>query len=581
MKEKKTDAFSLFEQGSDYNRIIDYYRTIETNEQFAFGNQWEGVQAKGLPTPQFNQFKRIINYMIAFLCSTPYKIQYKAKNITKDEEEDQIKETINMLNLVTESRWEEDKIDVLIKDAITNAAITGDMCAYVYWDPTVDTGQKSVKTKLGEVKPMGEYVTEILDGVNVMFGNQNDTRVNFNGKAFQPYILVVGRDTVSRLKAEAKRNGLNDKEIEQIKSDKDVYEQAGILGKHELQANDELSGKATYIIKFWFCEKTGTVKFNKSTRTVIIQEDTDTKMKIYPIAWSNWDSRKNCYHGQALITNCIENQRYINKQMAIMMIYYMRIANPKILFDRTRIQSWNNSVSEAIAVDGDPNNLVKILQTANMPNGISELVKQAIDMTIQSLGANEVLLGNVRPDNAQAIIQVTQQASIPLLNQKINVMDFIEQLAQIWVEFIKTKYAEVDRVITVKENGQEVAKNFSAANILDKIIKPKIEVGPSTWWNETKAVETLDNLYNSGVLDVLQYLERMPDGYIPDKNKVIEDYKAKFGIENKTKEQQYQALAELFDSLPQNEQKRLQAMGPQKMEEQLMMMLEGNTQVPL
>lgn len=577
MKEKITDAFELYEHGKEYNIQIDYYNTCETNERFAFGDQWAGVDSRGLPTPQFNQFKRIINYMIAYLCSSPYKINYSLQNVAKDNPKyDEIKNTINNLNKIIESKWENDKIDILIKNALLNAVTSGDMCSYVYWDSEVDTGQQDISG----VKLMGDYVTELLDGVNVMLGNPNDLRINVNGKAYQPYILVVGRDTVLRLKNEAKKNKVGEKEIQKIVGDIDYNEQTGEFAKYELQHKSDLTSKATFITMFWFDESTKTVKFKKCTKTATIQNETDTKMKIYPIAFSNWDSRKNSYHGQALITNCIENQKFINKQMAMMMIYYIRMANPKIIYDSNRLNGWNNSISEAIAADGDPNNIVKIVQTPNMPNGISELIRQSIDMTIQSLGANEVLLGNVRPDNAQAIIQVTQQASIPLLNQKMNLMDFIEQLANIWLEFIKTKYSTIDRTVTVEDKEDNVI-TFNAKNIIDKIIKLKVEVGPSNWWNETKAVETLDNLYKSGVLDVLQYLERMPDGYIPDKEKVIEDYRRKFGMEQQTKDQQYTALAELFDSLPKNEQKRLQAMGPEKMEDELQMMLKGTTQVPI
>lgn len=578
MKEKITESFELYEQGKEYNIKIDYYNTCETNERFAFGDQWAGVESKGLPTPQFNQFKRIINYMVAYLCSSPYKINYSMQNIPKDNPNyESIKETISNMNKIVEAKWETDKIDMLIKNALLNSVTSGDMCSYTYWDSEVDTGQQEVSG----VKPMGDYVTELLDGVNVMLGNTSDVRINVNGRAYQPYILIIGRDTVARLKAEGKKNGINAKELEKIVGDSELEYKAGELSKQEQSNRSDLTAKTTYIVKFWYDEETKTVKFNKSTKTVEIQKETDTKMKIYPVAFSNWDSRKNCYHGQALITNCIENQKYINKQMAMMMIYYMRMANPKIIYDSNRLNGWNNSISEAIAADGDPNNIVKILQTPNMPNGISELVRQAIDMTVQSLGANEVLLGNVKPDNAQAIIQVTQQASIPLLNQKLNLMDFIEQMAIIWLEFIRTKYGNVDRIATVSDGDEEDVVKFNAGTIMDTIIRPKIEVGPSNWWNETKAVETLDNLYKSGVLDVLQYLERMPDGYIPDKDKVIEDYRKKFGMEQQTKEQQYTALAELYDGLPPNEQKRLQAMGPEKMEEELLMMLQGNTQVPV
>ena len=46
---------------------------------------------------------------------------------------------------------------------------------------------------------------ELVDGLNVMFGNPNDRCVES-----QPYILIVGRDTVENLREEAERNRVKD-----------------------------------------------------------------------------------------------------------------------------------------------------------------------------------------------------------------------------------------------------------------------------------------------------------------------------------------------------------------------------------
>ena len=45
---------------------------------------------------------------------------------------------------------------------------------------------------------------ELVDGINVMFGNPNSADVES-----QPYILVIGRDTVASLKWEAERYSKN------------------------------------------------------------------------------------------------------------------------------------------------------------------------------------------------------------------------------------------------------------------------------------------------------------------------------------------------------------------------------------
>jgi hypothetical protein len=50
------------------------------------------------------------------------------------------------------------------------------------------------------------------------------------------------------------------------------------------------------------------------------------------------------------------------------------------------------------------------------------------------------------------------------------------------------------------------------------------------------AVETLESLRREGVIDAVQYLERMPDRLIPGKAELIAELKAKLGSNETEKE---------------------------------------------
>ena len=50
-------AWALYEQGLAFNASINHNETVRVNENFYIGRQWEGVEANGLPTPQFNFLK--------------------------------------------------------------------------------------------------------------------------------------------------------------------------------------------------------------------------------------------------------------------------------------------------------------------------------------------------------------------------------------------------------------------------------------------------------------------------------------------------------------------------------------------
>ena len=59
-------GYALYEKGMAFNNSIKLNETIRVNENFYIGKQWEGVQANGLPTPQFNFLKRVTPYLSPF-----------------------------------------------------------------------------------------------------------------------------------------------------------------------------------------------------------------------------------------------------------------------------------------------------------------------------------------------------------------------------------------------------------------------------------------------------------------------------------------------------------------------------------
>jgi hypothetical protein len=51
----------------------------------------------------------------------------------------------------------------------------------------------------------------------------------------------------------------------------------------------------------------------------------------------------------------------------------------------------------------------------------------------------------------------------------------------------------------------------------------KLDVGASSYYSEIAAMQTMDNLLASGQIDIVQYLERIPDSYMPAKRALIEE----------------------------------------------------------
>jgi len=425
MKQNITEDFQLYENGKSYNQRLDppYYETIDINERFYAGDQWRGVDAKGLPTPVFNIFKRIINYYVSSVMAQRPSIQYSSDDVDGDPI---VAAHADIMNAVQKRVFENNKMDTLLRESLFDAALSGDACMYAWFDTEIDSGNK--------VK--GDIVWEQVDGVNTFFGNPNDSRVNFMGRPIQPYILLSFREDVEALKEEAKKNGIPQKEIDNIASDLDYQYEAGDRGKVELD-NINNTGKARVVLKFFPKTVDGkkTIYCRKSTRSATIKKEWDTKMPIYPIAWMNWDKRKNSYHGQAPGTGLVPNQIYVNKQFAAVQIYTMRMAFPKLIYDKSRMAPPSNRVGEAIGIDtasgGSVFDVASYLNPGQMPNQVMGVIDSVFNYTKETMGATDAVMGDVNPENTSAIIATIQQSVVPLENIKARLYQFVEDIGNI------------------------------------------------------------------------------------------------------------------------------------------------------
>jgi hypothetical protein len=58
----------------------------------------------------------------------------------------------------------------------------------------------------------------------------------------------------------------------------------------------------------------------------------------------------------------------------------------------------------------------------------------------------------------------------------------------------------------------------------------KLDVGGSAYWSEIAQMQTLDNLLMNGQIDIVDYLERVPNGYIINQQELIDKMKQKMGV---------------------------------------------------
>lgn len=559
---EQTTEWQQYLDGQNYNSRLGLYETNDKNERFYAGSQWFGVQANGLPTPVFNIFKRIINYFIATIMSQDISMQFIPENVGDDpetEEEIEIAEASKTITEYSDTLFEKNKMLAKLRQCLLDAALTGDAAVYNYWDASIDTMQDI----------MGDISIELIDSINVMFGNPNERRVNDNGKPIQPYILLVFRQLVSDLKDEAKANGIPQDKINLITADNDTEYQSGDRAKIELDQTNSVVGKTTAILKLW--RKGGKIYAKKSTKHTEIRKEWDTGLTRYPVAWMNWDARKNSYHGQAVGTGLVPNQIYINKMFAMAMMSQMHTAFPKLIYNKDLIAGVNNQVGASIGIEGgmdiNVNNAAAYLQAGNMSEQVFKLIDTAIQYTKDMLGATDAALGDVKPDNKGAIIAVQQASGIPLESIKQNLYQFVEDIGYNMLDMMAAKYGK--RKIDVVVMGKRVIKEFDFSILKKMKFRIKIEVGASSYWSEIAAMQTLDNLLGADRITFLQYLDRLPPGQIPKTQELIEEIK----MQDQKQQFIYEQMARFMESLPPEVQQQLQSLPPEEMESQLMEMM--------
>ena len=299
-------------------------------------------------------------------------------------------------------------------------------------------------------------------------------------------------------------------------------------------------GKVTTLLKLWKDGKTGTVWCVKTVQGAVVRRAWDTGQTLYPLVWMSWDRVPNCYHGQAAVTGLIPNQIFVNKMFAMTMISLMTTAYPKVIYDKTRIARWDSGVGKAIGVNlgsGSIGDVAKTIDPAVISPQVSQFIELAISLTKEFMGATDAALGNVKPDNTSAILALQKASQVPMELTKQDLYQCIEDLGCIWLDLMQVYYGQryMELPLTGQEKraleelglpAQETAVQLFDFGELDRAaLSLKLDVGGSAYWSEISQMNTLDNLLTQGCISVVDYLERVPNGYISNQQELIETLK--------------------------------------------------------
>ncbi len=543
----RTEPKHIFEEykaGNNYKDGLGKRGIAEqgkVNERFFIGDQWHGAKCgNNRPLVRRNIIKRIGEFKMSSITAAPLAVNYTADGIPdigleqeKQAITDELNEGTALQGEVTNAEIatvmqclseyfkitaERVKLDTLKEQALRNCYISGTGLLYTYWDSQIKTGLYADAAKK---KPItGDIACEVLEIENVVFGEPNNDNIQS-----QPYIIIARRRNYAEVVREAKQNRVPAEKIADIKPDNaDYLSEQGERGEQEPTDSKRVT-TMTKFYKKWNENGTFDIMCTEVTEKVVIREPFNIGIQHYPIALMPWERRRSCIYGESEITHLIPNQIAINRCLTAAVWGVISTGMPITVVNGDIVTGpITNDPGQMIRISGEydaVNGAIKHIEPPTINPQYFKSVDEMITGSLNDSGANDAALGNLKPDNASAIIQMREAALQPMQMYMNRFYDFIEQLARIWADFWINLYGH--RMLrTVSKEGTNYIP-FDGNRYKNLVITARIDVGASTLWSEAVVISTLDNLLERQMISFEQYLDRLPSGIIPDVTGLKED----------------------------------------------------------
>ena len=522
---RETQIWSLYEKGRNYHRMMGIYTDTDRNHRFYNGNQWDGVKLGGIEPIQKNFIKPIVKYKNAVIHDNLYAAVYSSENFENAEFYKASERYCNILNRYARRIWERDQMDFKGRRVTKDAAVNGEGIIYVYYD----TGKKVPRN-------------EIVDKSDIYYGNENDDNIQE-----QPYILIRKRMPVLKAREYAVSLGMSPEQVEHIIGDNDTFEEAGEAAKYEVD------NMVTIVYKMY--KEDGTVHISCATRWVVLQEDNDTGLTLYPVAHMNWEEKKGSARGEGEVKYLIPTQIEVNRTEMRRVLTVKEQAYPKKVADTTKIINPNelNTVGGTIKVAGqtvdDVRKVVGTLPPAQMSPDVKVLQDDLIQMTRELAGAGEIATGQINPENAsgRAILAVQQASQAPVTEQKDNYKTFLEDLARIYMDYLiaySPDGAKLEEEIPDPQTGKKAVQIIVVPQTVLKSLQAevKVEITPKGPFDKFAQEQTVENLLTGGYLTGQRVGELKVYGELLDDDSVMQKAKIEKAVELIEKEQKRIAM---------------------------------------
>lgn len=507
---KVTDEWTLFEKGKSFMRRMNMFTDTDKNYRMYSGNQWEGAKIEGIEQAQYNFIETIINYKVSTINQNLWGINYSSENFENRDFRKTAEETCKLLNKKAGKVWEKDQMDYKVREISEDSAVNDEGVMYVNYD--IDTQ---------------EPLNEIINKTDIQYGNENSSDIQS-----QPYIIISQRKSVIEIQNLARKEGVSEEQIKNIKGDSDYFEEAGESAKYEKD------NKCTLITKMW--KEEGKVKFVKSTKYVVVKKESNSGLSLYPVAHYPWKTKKGSARGEGEVRYLIPNQLELNKTLARMLLSVKQNAYPTKVVAIDKISNPNaiNQVGGTIKARGqsvdDVNKVFTTIAPAQMSTDVSKTINDLISITRELKNSSDIATGGVNPTEAsgKAILAVQQASQQPMTKQLTGLKMFIEDLARIWLDMWVTYSQDgmkLEEEKTDPTTGEEYVELVDIPSSVLENLKGtvKVDITPKSSYDKYARELTLENFLKAGYFnpqklgELKVYAKILPDDAIAPKQDIL------------------------------------------------------------
>lgn len=493
MSKKELERIALLrsqiEKAEEERALSGFFEKCRENEEFYLGMQWQDNDGEGLEKPVFNVIRQISNYLISSLVSNEYAISYSLDGAPPYRRTSSAKATLEALSRHISFCADKETKSALLSSLVHDAILYGSGVLYTYWDSSVDNGDGY----------FGAFRTETLHPTALFPALPECEDVQK-----QPYLIIKGKQTVGELVRELLSHG------GEASRAVELMERYGEEGEHTCVPTYLRLQKDTLAKKIDFIKLCGEV--------IVCEGRMD--MERYPIAVYSPSPKSHSFFGYSYVESMVPNQRYVNKAYALLMKHMQDTAFSKVIYDASRIPDWSATPGEAVAAHGGGNlsDCVSVVGCGELSDGYMELIETVLEQTRYLFGANDTALGNAEPQNTSAILAMKESASGQLREAHVRLAKAIEEQAYIWAEMVCANVGEGRYVSFGNGEGKEKV-DFST--LKRSLLRCRVDVSDKSRFGSSVSLSVLNLLLEKGVISPKEYVSRLPEGIIPDKDSLL------------------------------------------------------------